>query len=241
MAGKVRRVELRVFRGKPGEPPRYDHFEVDVSADAYVLDAIEQVWREKDPSLVFRHACHHASCGSCGMRINGKEKLACITPVADYPEGRPITVEPLRNFPLVADLVVDVSALFARLEQSQMKIIRTHPEPVHRIPEGIAQLTRLENCIECGLCVSACPISGIDPSYLGPAALAAAERTVAEPRGADVATVLDFALGPEGVWRCHNAYECSEVCPQEVDPAAAIRRLRLLAVHNALRSWGRKR
>lgn len=239
--GERRRVQLRIFRGRPGEPARYDSFEVEVPARAYVIDAIEQVWRERDRTLVFRHACHHASCGSCGVRIDGREKLACITPVADYPEGRPITIEPLRHFPLVADLAVDVSGLFDRLARAQMSITRTHPEPAHRIPEGLSRLTRFENCIECGLCVSACPIAGIDPFYLGPAALAAAERTLAEPRGADTAEVWAYALGPEGVWRCHNAYECADVCPQQVDPAAAIRRIRRHAVARVLRSWAGRR
>lgn len=214
--------------------PRYDVFEVEVPRSGYVLDAMEQVWREKDRTLIFRHACHHASCGSCGVRVNGREKLACIAPLADYPEGRPITVEPLRNFPLVADLLVDVSGLFDRLSEAQMKIIRTQPESKERLPEGLARLTRFEDCIECGLCVSACPIAGLDPFYVGPAALAAAERAVEEPRGADSDGVLEFALGREGVWRCHNAYECTAVCPQDVDPAAAIRRLRRKAVAQVL-------
>lgn len=223
-------VRLRVFRGRPGQRPRYDTFEVRVPKDAYVLDAVESVWREHDRTLIFRHACHHASCGTCGMRIDGRERLACIAPLRDYPERRPITVEPLRHFPLVADLVVDVSGMFARLERTGMPIVRADPAPVHRLPEGIERLTRFENCIECGLCVSACPIAGIDPAYMGPAALAAADRVLQEPRGAEPGCARELATRADGVWRCHNAYECSEVCPQEVDPAGAIRRLRSMTM-----------
>jgi succinate dehydrogenase / fumarate reductase iron-sulfur subunit len=222
-----RSLILRIKRGRPGSTSTFPEFSVDVPEAAYVIDAVEKVWKEQDPTLLFRHACHHASCGSCGVRIDGRERLMCITPVANLNQGKPITLEPLRNFPWIGDLVVEVAGFFEAMHQASMPMIRVQAL-------GERQTTRFENCIECGLCMSACPITAVDPRYLGPAALAAAERVVTEPRGQDANRVLDLALGPHGVWRCRNAFECTEACPQDVDPAGAIGRLRRLAIWMAL-------
>jgi succinate dehydrogenase / fumarate reductase iron-sulfur subunit len=193
-------------------------FTVNVSPDAYLLDALEAAERQ-DPTLLFRHSCHHASCGSCGLRLNGRERLACVTRVSDVQGwSRVVTVEPLRNLPVLGDLLVDHQPLFARLDALNLP-------PVRATEQGAAA-TRFENCIECGLCVSACPVAGSDPAYWGPAALAAAARLAAEPRGREVAQVLAFVDDEHGLWRCHGAFECTEVCPAEVDPAGLIFGLR---------------
>ena len=98
-------VTLKIFRSRPAQAQHYDTFNVSVPDAANVLDAIEQAWANHDRDLMFRHACHHASCGTCAVRINGREKLPCIAPVSDY-AGSEIKIEPLRNFPIVGDLVV---------------------------------------------------------------------------------------------------------------------------------------
>ncbi len=225
--GAVRSVRLRIWRGRPGLTSYFNEYDVQVSEDAYVIDAIEKVWKEKEPRLLFRHACHHASCGTCGIRINGVERLPCVTPLSALPLGKPIILEPLRNFPWVGDLVVDVTGLMTRMAELGAPLTRSTSEDdtAHQ---------RFESCIECGLCVSACPISAIDPGYLGPAVLAAAERILSEPRGLDPQAALELALGKGGVWRCRNAYQCTEVCPQAVDPAGAIGRIRRWALFTAL-------
>lgn len=199
-----------------------------VPQDAYLIDAVEKVWKEQDRTLLFRHACHHASCGTCGVRINGRERLMCITPVAMFPLEKPITLEPLRNVPWLGDLLVDVAGFFQAMGRIGMPLVRPLEPPN-------TDRQRFENCIECGLCMSACPIVAADSRYLGPAVLAAAERVVAEPRGLDKNKILELALEPNGVWRCRNAFECTEVCPQAVDPAGAIAKLRRLALSTALR------
>lgn len=227
--GAYRTLTLRIRRGRPDQGTAFQHFSVEVEERAYLIDAVEKIWKQQDPSLLFRHACHHASCGTCGVRVNGRERLMCITPISIFPSGRPITIEPLRNFPWVGDLVVDVAGFFAAMDQAGMPLVRNEPHI-----DGYVQ--RFENCIECGLCVSACPISAVDPRYLGPAVLAAAERVISEPRGQDKETILSLALGPRGVWRCRSAYECTEVCPQAVDPAKAIGGLRRLALSRAFGS-----
>lgn len=234
------RVNFRVFRYKSdGGPVRFDAFEVEIAPDHTVLDGLEKIWAFQDRSLAFRHACHHASCGTCGMRINGVEKLACVVPLSEIThDGGTVVCEPLRSFPLVRDLVVDMGSFFGRLEEAQFEIIRS-AEPLPQAREDT--LTRFENCIECGLCVSACPVAASDVLYMGPAALAAAWRMTEEPRGADVRRVLANVDQEHGCWRCHIAFECSEVCPSNVDPAKAIMALRKDLLKRKLRGlFGRR-
>ena len=200
----------RTSRFQDGESVgRYwQEFLVNVSEDDYALDALEAAWKQ-DPSLMFRHSCHHASCGSCGMLIQGRERLACITPAFDVDRHGVLHLEPLHNFPIIADLVVDMGSLTQKLERVKAKVITER---------GNAQ--RFESCIECGLCISACPISATNENYLGPAVLAAVRDNIASPE------VRQQAGSRDGVWRCHSAFECTEVCPAAVDPAAAIIQLR---------------
>lgn len=238
------RLTLRIYRYKPGARPRYDTFAVAMPGEANVLDALERAWADDDRSLAFRHACHHASCGSCGLRIDGIEKLPCVTPVTDYPDGATVTLEPLRNFDVIADLVVDVSPLFGRMQAVGAPIMRP-AEPLEHsqgLPEGVEDLERFENCLECGLCVSACPAMAADRHYLGPAALAGAERALVQSQNARLRSLLYFLDDDHGLWRCHSAFECTEVCPSNVQPAEAIMRLKRAAagekVRTLFRRWG---
>jgi len=221
-------ARLRVYRHKPGAAaaPRFEIYEVPASAGATVLDALLWIRRHRDPGLMVRHSCLHASCGTCGMRIAGREALACVTSLAELGPGE-VTVEPLANLPLVGDLVVDMEPSYARLRAIGRPLVReSELRPEGRPAEGIPGPTRFEDCIECGLCLSACPIVATDPRYLGPAGLAAAWRSVEEPRGGAVGRVLALADDEQGVWRCHTAWECTEACPSNVDPAGSIMRLR---------------
>jgi succinate dehydrogenase / fumarate reductase iron-sulfur subunit len=201
----------RTFPSVNGESARsyWQEFQVTVAKNAYVLDALEAAWAQ-DPSLMFRHSCHHASCGSCGVRIQGREKLACITPAFEMARGGVLRLEPLRNFPVLADLVVDISSLAHKLEGVG----------AHVLTQMTSGWQQFESCIECGLCISACPIAATSEPYLGPAVLAAAVRNVNLPG------VRSQLAGDDGVWRCHSAFECSEVCPVGVEPGSAIMNLR---------------
>jgi succinate dehydrogenase / fumarate reductase iron-sulfur subunit len=211
------RVRIRRRQG-------WQDFKVTLPGSAYVLDVLEEI-EKQDPSLLFRHSCHHASCGSCGLRVNGRERLACVTPLADVARpGQPLRLEPLRNFPIIGDLLVDFGPFMASLDRAGMPLIRQAESQ----PAPSPSYTRFENCIECGLCVSACPIAGSDPRYAGPAALAAAWRSLEEPRQSSRTDLITLVDAEKGVWRCHAAFECTEVCPSNVDPAGAIMSLRRL-------------
>ena len=230
-------VRFRISRSRRGDPKRhFDDFEVALEGGATVLDALLQIRRRHDPSLVVRHSCMHASCGTCGVRVNGREVLACDTQIASLPADKPIKVEPLANQRLVADLATDMVDFYARFEAAEMPLVRAAEVGAGVVPpDGIKAFGRFENCIECGLCLSACPIARTNHGYIGPAALAAAARAVAEPRGRELGPVLALAAEPDSVWRCRDVMECTAVCPSAVDPAKAILTLRRHIAANRVR------
>ncbi|NLE75821.1 MAG: 4Fe-4S dicluster domain-containing protein [Chloroflexi bacterium] len=238
--GPEEELTLRVFRFKPGaiDPPRYDAFRVHARPCHTVIDLLEAVRLEQDESLAFRHSCHHAACGTCAMRINGRERLACVTTVHELrAEGiSPVVLEPLRHLPLVSDLVVDMAPFYARWQQVDLPLLRAS-EPTAPGAEPAAPPTRYEDCLECGACLSACPVMGSDALYMGPAALAAAHRLTEEPRRAVSKDVLALVDHDHGCWRCHTAFECSEVCPNGVQPAERIMRLRRRLLLGRLWPW----
>lgn len=216
---------LRVYRYKRGDGhEHFDEFDVPVGLHTTVLDALLWIQVHCDPSLAMRHSCLHASCGTCGVKIDGREELACVCALADH--GEEITVEPLDNLPVMTDLVVDMDSFFERFPEEHPIIRVSETLPEAEAPEGHDAYMRLEDCIECGLCLSACPIAATACDYLGPAALAAAERLLEEPRGTKRDDVLGWAARPEGVWRCHVAMECTRACPADALPADRIMALR---------------
>lgn len=221
-------VTFKVFRVKGEETPYYDDFKLEVNPDEYVLDAIERIWAFNDRTLCFRHACHHSTCGVCGMRVNHVEKLTCITPIRSVTQnGGTVTVEPLRNFPIISDLVVNMGQLYLKMDEvkapSVLPVTRAEVEkPEKKWNPEDEKYIRLADCIECGLCISACPISLTTPEYLGPASLAGAHA-----HGLDGSKeILGMVDGEDGVWRCHSAFECTSVCPSFVDPGRRIMELR---------------
>jgi succinate dehydrogenase / fumarate reductase, iron-sulfur subunit len=227
------RVAFRIHRYKQdGSSPYYQAYKIDVKPDEYVLDAIEKIWAEQDRSLTFRHACHHAACGACGMRINGREKLTCTTQIDSITsDGGSVLLEPMRNLPVVSDLVVDMTSFYLGMEEAQFVAVRSAEPMIDYVTRNQAEVVvpanRFENCIECALCYSACPIPATNPEFLGPASLAAIGRMVEEPRcGADPVSLLDMTDNEKGLWRCHSAFECVDVCPADVNPGGMIMMLR---------------
>ena len=221
-------ITLKIYRQKEGERPHYDEFRMEVDPDEYVLDAVERVWAFKDRTLCFRHACHHSTCGACGMRVNGIEKLTCITYICDVTrDGATLTIDPLRNFPIISDLSVDMGILYRRMDAVGARSVLPISEAEIENPPSAwstddGQYIRLSDCIECGLCISACPVVSASTGYLGPAVLAGAQANGLK-RNPDL---LDLVDCEGGVWRCHSAFECTAACPSNVDPARRIMNLR---------------
>jgi succinate dehydrogenase / fumarate reductase, iron-sulfur subunit len=214
-------LHLRILRGGPNRESHFQTYTVEVAREAHILDAVHLIWATQDSTLMFRHACHHASCGLCGARVNGRERLMCITPVSEFADGVTITLEPLRHFPWLGDLVVEMTPMMARMAGLGFAYVRGD-----EITTGEGDAKRFEDCIECGLCMSICPVVGTDSHYVGPAPLAMITRLLQEPRGDNRETICAMADHPHGAWRCHSVVECSEVCPSNVDPSRAIGWLR---------------
>lgn len=230
------KVTLKVFRANriAGETSshRYEEFDVPVKRWTTVLDALLYAKHYLDSSIAIRYSCRMASCGSCGMKINGIPRLACYTKVSELEGSSTITVEPLSNFPLVRDLVTDFSQFFehhydmqpytqnttADVDITQGKIASEFLQT----PEDVDKYLQFSYCIKCGLCYSACPTAATDTKFPGPQALTQAYRYLADSRDDSSKKRLDLVDTSHGVWRCHFAGSCSHVCPKGVDPALGI-------------------
>ena len=224
-------ITFRIFRYRAGNrgSERYEESTLPVEESTTVLDVLGSLHRT-DRTLMFRHSCHHGSCGTCACRINGRERLACLTRVLDL-DSQVVTVEPLNKLRKLGDLVVDPADFFREYPSDWQTLRRSEANPKAEPPQELAGYIRLENCIECGACVSACPVE----DFLGPAVLAGLNRERLnrkrpDPHPADASDngklLLKLAGGERGVWKCQRALECSRVCPTGVYPARHIQELR---------------
>jgi succinate dehydrogenase / fumarate reductase, iron-sulfur subunit len=227
-------IMLNIQRGGSNKKSEksYDSYRVPVSRWTTVLDALIYVKERLDSSVAIRFSCRMASCGSCGMRINGIPRLACYTKISELGTDT-ITCEPLPNFPLIRDLVTDFQQFFDHHRKIQPYIQNTHPDPsIERLsefkqtPQEVDEFLQFSYCIKCGLCYSACPTVATDTKFPGPQALAQAYRYFADNRDDSAQKRLDIVDEKHGVWRCHFAGSCSVVCPKGVDPALGIQMLR---------------
>jgi len=167
-------------------------------------------------------------CGSCGMMVNGTPRLTCATFLREfYP--KPVVVEPLRHFPVIRDLVVDMTDFMEKLKEVKPWIIRKEEKPVEegeylQTPEEVDAYRQFSMCINCMLCYSACPVYGRDPEFIGPAVIALARRYNLDSRDQGRSERRDVLGVDWGIWDCTFVGECTVVCPKHVDPSAAIQR-----------------
>ena len=228
-------VVLRVYRSNSanGDSYRYDTFDVPIQRWTTVLDALLYAKAYEDNSIAIRYSCRMASCGSCGMKINGRPRLACYTNVAEL-ESAVITCEPLTNFSLIRDLVTDFSEFFRHHKSIKPFIINQNADLMSsnevsefiQSPRDVDEYLQFSYCIKCGLCYSACPTVATDVRFLGPQALAQAYRYYADTRDNGSREDMKNIDDKHGIWRCHFAGSCSNVCPKGVDPALGIQLLR---------------
>jgi succinate dehydrogenase / fumarate reductase iron-sulfur subunit len=200
---------------------KYVDFSLNLDASLTVIDALDEIRFKMDPTLGYRHSCHHGSCGTCACMINGEEKLACMTFLKDL-ETNKITIEPLRNFKVISDLIVDISTMINKMEGSYLRESELSPSSIK--PNGIFQWNRFENCIECGSCSSACPVN---TDFIGPAPLASIHREILKQTDENsIKELEDIAYAENGVKACEKHFACSKVCPTKVSPGKHINDLR---------------
>jgi succinate dehydrogenase / fumarate reductase iron-sulfur subunit len=223
-------VIFRVRRFVPGTDaePRWADYRVQAGQGMTVLDGLWRIKETQDPSLSWRFSCRMGICGSCGMMINGRPRLACNTQIAEL-EAAVVAVAPLPNFAIVRDLVPELATMFEAHRELKPWILREdaaeQESPTGEFWQSHEELQRylqFSYCIKCGCCMAACPTVATDPTYAGPMPLGQAHRYNSDTRDGGFRERADVLSGGRGPWRCHFAGECSRACPKGVDPARAI-------------------
>ena len=231
-------MRFSIYRFNPetdSSPYMQDYELEEVTSDMMVRDALLRL-KAKDESLTFRHSCGEGVCGSDAVNINGRNALACITPLAELKE--PIEVRPLPGMPVIRDLVVDMTQFFQHYRAVRPYLIVNSPEPeveYRQSPEDRARLDGLYECILCACCSTSCPSYWWNPArFRGPAALLQAYRFLADSRDEATASRLEELDGPYRMFRCHTIMNCVNVCPKGLNPAKAIHEIRKLMVRHTV-------
>ena len=243
-------ITLNVTRYRPGQDrlPRTQTYSVPYRQDWVVLDALNHIKDHIDGTLSYRWSCRMGVCGSCGMMVNGVPKLTCAAFLRDY-HPKEILVEPLSHFPVIRDLVIDMSDFLDKLKSVKPWIIRKSEKSVaegeyRQSPAELEAYHQFTQCINCMLCYAACPVYGLEPEFLGPAAIALGYRYNMDSRDQGKDQRRTVLASHSGIWQCTFVGECSEVCPKHVDPAAAIQRSKVDNAKDWLRSvllpWGER-
>ncbi|MGH7118036.1 MAG: succinate dehydrogenase iron-sulfur subunit [Acetobacteraceae bacterium] len=231
-AGTSRPKRFRVYRWNPddGQKPRVDTFTVDLAhCGPMVLDALLLIKNEIDSTLTLRRSCREGVCGSCSMNIDGANHLACTTFIDSIPGD--VRVYPLNAMPVIKDLVVDQTHLFAQYRAIEPWLhTESPPPPDHerlQSPEERAAVDGYWECILCGCCSGGCPSWWWNKDrYLGPMVLLNAWRWIAESRDEATEQRLDALEDPFRLYRCHSIMNCTETCPKGLNPGFAIAQIK---------------
>ncbi len=226
-------MEIEILRYDPDkdEAPYYQSYKVPCQEQWVILDAINYIKDHIDRTLSYRWSCHMAVCGSCGMMVNGESTLTCHTFIKDMPDK--LRIEPLDNFPITRDLVIEMDGFVDKLASVKPFIVPEEEikegETYTQSPEQLHNYEQYSQCINCLLCYSACPQTSLNDNFVGPAALALAHRYNLDSRDQGRSVREDVVASNEGIWECSFVGACSEVCPKDVDPAAAIQQTKIAA------------
>lgn len=224
------KAHFRIFRFDPDkdEKPYYQDFTLDVSPTDRILDCLNRIRWEQDPTLVYRMSCAHGVCGSDGMRINSVCALACQRLVKDY-EGMEFLIEPLPVFKVMKDLIVDLDLFFEKYRAIKPYFINASPPPEkERLQDSRAraEFDVAIRCILCACCSAACPISSQNEKYLGPAALLRAFRYLFDSRDTGEMERIQVLDDEDGIWGCQTLWKCTEVCPKEIPVTQCLGRIK---------------
>ena len=231
-------VSLYRYNPETDEAPYMQDFSVDTGdRDLMVLDVLELIKADHDGSVTYRRSCREGVCGSDGLNMNGKNGLACITPLSDSVKGGKLVIRPLPGLPVIRDLVVDMSLFYSQYEKVQPYLQNPTPAPaIERLqsPEERAQLDGLYECILCACCSTSCPSFWWNPDkFVGPAGLLQAYRFLADSRDTATEDRLSKLDDPFSVFRCHGIQNCVNVCPKGLNPTKAIGHIRTMLLNRA--------
>lgn len=234
-------INIRIKRYLPEHEPRnfYQKYEVKYFPKMFVLDALNYVRDRLDGTLAYRWSCRMGVCGSCGALVNGIPRLTCATPLSAL--GKGVTIEPLHNFPIIKDLVVDLGDFMEKLGRIKPWIIRERDRVIEegeyeQKPAELELYSQFSACINCMLCYAACPVYAGDVDFIGPAASALGYRYNLDSRDEGAEKRLEVLTEGAGIFDCTFVGECSVVCPKSVDPALAIQRLKIDSALTSLKS-----
>jgi fumarate reductase iron-sulfur subunit len=224
---------LEVFRYLPDEEdePRFQEYEIPYHEDWVVLDALNYIKDHVDGTLSYRWSCRMGVCGSCGMMVNGEPRLTCSAFLREW-HPDPIRVEPLTHFPVIRDLIINLDDFIHKLSEVKAWLIPKYDKPITQgeylqTPAELAHFKQYSMCINCMLCYAACPVYAIEPRFIGPAAIALAQRYNLDSRDGARDQRAEVVSSSEGIWECTYVGECTRVCPKHVDPAGAIQQAKL--------------
>jgi len=231
-------LRVRVWRGGAGGAFR--EYEVPRRESQTVLDVVTHIQRTLDATLAYRFACRVGMCGSCAMTVNGAPRWTCRTHVDKVARGDRLEIAPLRNLPVIRDLVADMREFFDKWAraQGQFKGRRTRADDFERVsPESEARrrADAAIECIGCAVCYAACDVVAANPDYLGPAALNRAWTLVNDARDAGQAERLRAVAGDNASLACHTHMSCTERCPKALSPTAGIAGLKRAVARAALK------
>jgi succinate dehydrogenase / fumarate reductase iron-sulfur subunit len=216
-------VTFKILRYNPetDTEPHFQEYTIEASENMSVLDCLHRIKWELDGTLSFRRSCAHGICGSDGMRINGRNRLACSTLLKDVNFKKTITIEPLPAMPIVKDLILDMTDFYDKYTAVKPFLINNTPPPADserlQSNEDAEKLFESAKCILCACCTTSCPSTWTNDNYLGPAALLKAYRFVFDTRDDAADQRLDIVDTPDGLWRCHTIFNCIEACPKEIN------------------------
>ena len=219
-------ITLKLFRYNPetDTKPYYDTFTVEAEPTDRVLDLMENVKGYQDGSLSFRRSCAHGVCGSCAMRVNGQNRLACKTLVQDLKTNK-ITVEPILGLPVLKDMIVNMEPFFDHYKAVMPYFVNNDPAPAQERLQSIEDRERFDDttkCILCGACTTSCPSFWSNDEYVGPAAIVNAHRFIFDSRDKGAAERLQILNDQFGVYRCRTVFNCTVACPRDIQITQAI-------------------
>lgn len=224
-------IEVLRYRPESDSEPVFQTYTIPYSRDWSIVDVLNYIKDTLDGTLSYRWSCQMAVCGSCGMMVNGEPKLSCKTFLRDY-YPKKIQVEPLANFPIEKDLIVNIDGFIEKLEKVKPYVIPAEEKPLSegeylQTPAELMKFKQYSMCINCLLCYAACPEFGLEPNFLGPAALTLGLRYNLDNRDNGQDERARIANTDHGVWPCMFVGYCSEVCPKHVNPAGAVQQTKI--------------